>query len=520
MSIDTALKTLELSDDFTEKEFKANYWRLAKSNHPDNNNDTESKMKEINEAKIVIEKILKNRELKENKDIFLDEISKLLTKYSNTKIAEIAMIYKERLMTLSNIVDLINLKDKFYKEIRELKKAEILPNEKEKLINKISKYQTNHSEEIINLTSNYYILINECESLEELNTLKQKFMTSLKKLLVIEKKQIEEFNNLKESIKKSLIYYFYEYARKSSLENICLAYNLFIKSLELLNNSNQKNINKIYDEIKDITFYNSESELEKISLYLKEFDVSESDFINIKPIENENDISKYIEVLLDNYYLYITKKNSTVEKILKEQGNFIELINIINNSSLEKLEFAYKFLKNVSFKRMSLVLENITDFYDPSKIYIERETGNICIFLDDGKRVWTLYNTGNIQKNIVDKRDIIWNYISLYNFFKIANWTEGFQLVETSSNEVLPVNDYNSNDLFFTTDLALRYTNEDDKITFTFIPSLKGYRFSLGDSSQITKETRFIELKDKDTCLMEFMLFLNNTNLKNNKKTL
>ena len=94
MSYEEALKVFSLNEDFTEQEFKNSYYKLAKDKHPDTESGNQAEMTYINEAKIIIEKKLKQDSVNNLKEKFKQEINKIKTKYQNNEILNVIYIIK------------------------------------------------------------------------------------------------------------------------------------------------------------------------------------------------------------------------------------------------------------------------------------------------------------------------------------------------------------------------------------------------------------------------------------------
>ena len=531
MSFEEALKVLNLEEDFTEDNFKNNYYKLVKNNHPDLENGNHDEMTYINEAKIIIEKKIKQDNLEKSKDKFRSEIDKLKNKYKNTEIFDVCLIYEQNLDAINTIIDLENERKKFYNIIDNLKKEVILPiikNEQEEWLRKKAK---GHEKEINELVNKNIELTKKANSLEELNSLKQKFTFLYKNLLENEKTQIKDFISFKDKIKRTLLYHFYKYSCDNSISIIILRYELLLTMLSLLELSNINNIDNIYNILKDVNYDNVKEEISRIKLLLLEFNHSKElkieDFISNKkninktiniPLEKEK--AELVNRMLESFYTVCTNKNTSIDKIFKDKDRFIDLMNTINKSSTDTISKTLNY-KEPNWKRYQMIIESVSDFLDPSKVYIERETGNICVLKEYNNRVYSIYLDGNIEKSINDKSGIIWKYISLFNFFRVAYFTEGKAIKEVSNKSEIVLFDYNSNDLYYTSDLLLRYMNVDDNMEFVFYPVKNKFKYSLSDNSQVTQNNYLDEFKNRDSCLMELLLFIKSKQNKEEiKKTL
>ena len=520
MSYEDALKVFSLNEDFTEQEFKSSYYKLAKEKHPDTESGNQDDMTYINEAKIIIEKKLKQDSVNNLKEKFKQEINKIKTKYQNNEIINVCDIYNQNIDAINNLVDLENERKKFYTIIDKLKREVILPILKKEQESWLLKKEKGHENDIKELINKYIDINKNAKSIEELNSIKQKFTFIYNKLLDDEKVKIKDFISFKDKIKRSLIYHFYKYSCDSSISIIIIRYELLLSMLSLLELSNINNIENIYNIIKDVNYDNPKEEMSKIKLLLLEFnhnkDIKYEDFVsnnkitkNTLNIPLEKEKAELVNRMLESFYTMCTNKNMSIDKIFKDKDKFIDLMNTINKSSVDTITKALNYKEN-NWKRYKMILESVDDFLDPSKIYIERETGNICVLKEYNNKVYSIYLNGEIEKSIDNKNGIIWKYISLYNFFRVSYFTEGKAVMEVSNKNEIVLFDYNSNDLYFTSDLLLRYIDDDSELSFEFYPVKNKYKYVLSNNSQVTKNNYFDEFKARDKCLMELPLFIKN----------
>ena len=530
MSYEEALKVLSLKENFSDEDFKNNYYRLVKKNHPDLENGTNEQMAYINEAKIIIEKKLKKDNLNNAKQEFKQEIEKLKYKYKDTEIYKVSIIYEQNIDAIDNLVDLEKERKKFYLIIDKLKREVILPVLKKEQENWLLKKEKGHEKDIKELVNKYIIINKDAKTIQELNSIKQKFTVVYKKLLENEKIQIKDFLSFKDKIKRSLLYHFYKYSCDCSISIIILRYELLLSMLSLLELSNVNNIENIYNLIKDVNYDNVKEEISKFKLLLLEFNhtksikyddiISNNRNVNINktlniPLEKEKAI--LVNKMLESFYTICTNKNTSIDKIFKDKEKFIDLMNTINKSSIDNITKVLNYKEN-NWKRYKMIIESIDDFLDPSKIYIERDTGRICVLKEYNNRVYSIYLSGDIEKSVNEKNEIIWKYISLYNFFRVSYYSDGKSIKEVSNKNELVLFDYNSNDLYYTSDLLLRYVDDGEELSFIFYPVKEKYKYVLSDNSQVTKNNYFDEFKNRDKCLIEILLFIKNEQKSNEKE--
>ena len=511
MSYKEAMKIFSLNDNFSEDDFKNKYSNLIKE---------EKDVQKLNEAKLIIENYLNKLKLLEYKEKFKTELEKLKIKYIDTEISKIANIYENNIDSFSNILDLENEKKKFYEIINKLKKEIILPNLKEKQLEWLKKKVKGHQKEIENLTKEYYLITKEAKSLEELNSIKQKYNYLYDKLLIKEKEQIKEYITFKDNVKRSLLYHFYKYSYNASISNILQRHDLLLSMLLLLDISTIYTIEDIYNLIRGVDYNNIKEESNKFKILYLEYtkNMTTENIKNITEINKKLNINnnqlesvkqELVNKILESYYTSCTNKNTSIEKIIKEKDKFIDLMNTIKECSVETVEKVNLYKEN-SWKRYKMLLDSVEDFQDPSQIYIERETGNICIIKEYNKKVYTIYLSGDVKKDNIEKREIIWKYISLYNFFRVSYYTDGKVLEEVSSKNNIVLFDYYANDLYYTNDLLLRFIDNQGKKEFKFIPVKEKYQFYLTEKDQMVENNNFDKYKDKDACLLDFLDFIKN----------
>ena len=518
MSYEEALKIFSLKKSFTVKEFKNSYYKLARNNHPDVVSDGSDRMKFINQAKIIIEKKLKENAVLDAKEKFRKEIEKLKKKYHDTEIYRICLIYEQNLDSLASTIDLEKERKDFYQVIDKLKKEIILPDAKKSQLEWLKKLGKGHEKEIEELTKKFLLMTESASSLEELNSIKQKYVVTYEKMNEIEKKQRVEYIRFKDSVKRSLIYHFYKCSYNTSISSVLLRYELLLSMLTLLEISTIDNIEEIYESLRKVDYNNVKEEISKFQLLSIKYRPNAT-VLDLKKITENAKKNSFIDVplekpkqelvnkMLENFYTKSTNKNTSIEKILKDREKFTQLMKKIQTSSLETIQKTMNF-KETNWKRYEMILESVDDFLDPSQIYIERETGKICVLKEYNKKVYTIYLTGEVEKNVKEKSEIIWKYISLYHFFRVSYFTNGKSLQEVSSKNSLILFDYYSNDLYFTSDLLLRYIEKNGEFSFEFYPSKERFQFVLSENDQMVNNDFFKKYKDRDKCLMDLLLFI------------
>ena len=464
------------------------------------------------------DKILSSIDINEYKEKFLQEILKIKNKYLDTEISNIALIYETNIVEISNIKELEKQRKEFYEIINKLKKEIILPDLKAKQKEWIISLGKGHEKDITELTKKYLDLNEKCNSLEELNSLKQKYAYEYNHLLEIEIQLKKEFIGFKDRVKISLLNQFYKYAYNENLSSIVLRYNLLLSMLSLLEVSSIETMEDIYNLIRGVDYNNMQEECQKFNLlalqynpkttvieYQEAKDKIENDIIIDVPLENEK--QKLVNRILESLYTKYTSKNTSIEKIKKDKEKFVNLLKMVAASPLEIVKKALCYQED-NWKMYLMILESIPDFSNLNKLYIERDTGNICILKEYGKNVYTIYLNGTIDKNIKDKNQIIWKYIPLLNFFRLAYYTNGKMLKEISNKKEIIVFDYYANDLYFTNDLLLRYIETEDKKQFVFLPSKERFHFVLTDDIQMSKSNNFLKYQNRDDCLKDLLSFI------------
>ena len=512
MSYRDALSYFNLKDNYTEKELKYSYTKLTKTNK----NIEEVN---INLAYDILSTELRRRKIKELKEKWLLDINKLKDKYQNTTIYNLCQEYESKLEKLIDYKDISELKDKFNLEINKLKNEITLPLEKRKIVEIINKYLEGYSKEVKNLASYYSLLIMNSDTLEKLNTLKQKFDILLKEELVLEEKRKDEFKKLKDSFKRASIYRFIEYAKNNNLNNILHAHNILILVLSIINEGKIDNLDEMRILLDDIKYLDIEKEYNK----LKEFfgrliDKIDNQYEKIDLDNSTNENVELVNLILEKYYLYATNKNTKIEKIIQNEKTFKDIISEVSNYDLNKKRIILKFIENEGYKDIKIVLEAINDFNDLNKIYIERATGEICVINANYKKIYSINLNGVVKNNIKSKQDIFWEYISLSKFFKLANYSDGLEIREVEYEDKATLSDYYVNYLYFTDTLLLCLKENNGKKEFIFLPALSGFKFKLGENSQITKNDYFQKYLDKNICLNDLMEFIYNKVYTNDKE--
>ena len=459
-------------------------------------------------------------DINEFKEKFIQEIAKIKNKYKDTEIANISLIYENNIKEINDILELQNKRKEYYEIINKLKKEIILPVLKEKQVDWLKRQGKGHEKDITELTNKYISLTENISSLEELNSLKQKYSNEFTRLLEIEIRLKKEFVGFKDRIKLSLLNQFYKYSYNMSLNSIILRYNLMLSMLALLDVSSIETMEDIYNLIRGVDYNNMAEECQKFNLLALQYNPKttviefqeaknnlEQDLIIDAPLEKEK--QELVNKMLESLFTKYTKKNTSIDKIIKDKDKFINLLKTIDKSSLEIINKTLCY-KEDNWKRFTMILESINDFNDPNNLYIERETGNICVLKEYGKNVYTIYLDHKVDKNIEDKNQIIWKYIPLINFFRVAYYTNGKTLKEVSSKQELIVFDYYANDLYFTNDLLLRFIETDKESYFKFIPSKERFQFVLSDDIQMSKNNNFLKYQNKEECLNDLLLFVKN----------
>ena len=385
----------------------------------------------------------------------------------------------------------------------------MIPSLKENIIKKNNKYLTGYSKNIKDLVNKYTSLVNEVVSLEELNTLKQKYQKLIKQELSLEKERVKELNNLKEELKIKSVANFCLGVKDKSMDFILTSHKLLITILELLDLSNLDNILEIKSLILNVDYNNIKQELEKFKLYyleknktirpnsLKIKKVSKSE-IGEKTFENE-----IYNLVLDKYYEL--KKTTTMTKLIKNEEDFEEIFKAIRSINQKKYHLVLVYLKQNSFNHFKILMEAIDDFSNLDKIYIERETGKICLIKENKKRIYTIFLSGKVINNLESEKDIIWKYISLKKFFMVSKYTNGLAISQVFGKSIKTLDDTNINYLYYTSDLVLGYQNDE----FKFIPALKGYSYVLNDDVSSINE-----FKDRNKCLEKVLDFIQKELLK------
>ena len=529
MSYNESLIYFGLSDLYTERELKNKYYSLAKKNHPDQNENTEEEMKKINSMYDILSNELKKRVLREFKDNFFLNISKLKDKYKDTKIYSLCILYENKLKDIKNINDAKKLKEEFNLEIDKLKSEIVLPIERSKVLDVIQSYFKGYSKEIKEIANNYYSLVSEVGSLENLNTLKQKFDSLMKDELLKEKERINRFKSLKDNLKRSSIYNFYQYAKTVNIDEIKLAYKLLMTILDLLNITTIDNIDEIARLIEKVDYSDINNEIGKFELYYLEKTSNlkigkiNQEFLKHKKeikVSRIEDSRELIDLILDKYYLYATNKKNTIDKLIKEEELFPNILDSIKNINEEKKDLALKYVKDTTLKNIKIVLEGIDDFLDPSKLYIERETGEICVIKESNDKVYTIFLNGKVDKGNKLSKDLF-QYMSVVSFFLLSKYSNGFEIDEVSRKDTIKLSDYDTNYLYYTDGLLLYLKENEESLEFKFISNIKGYKFELSNNSQITRNDYFDYYKDKDRCLADLLIFIKSKlEDKNNKKIL
>ena len=198
-------------------------------------------------------------------------------------------------------------------------------------------------------------------------------------------------------------------------------------------------------------------------------------------------------MVLDKYYLYATKKKESIDKIIKDKDNFKELLILINNSNENLLNKILNYSDNLSYKNIKILMEGVEDFNTLKNIFIERTTGNLCVFKNTPKKIYTIFLNGEIENDLTNENDIKWKYISLLKFFNFAEYSDGFEINQVTKTEEIPLGDYNTNYLYYTNELLLCLIDDGETKKFKFIPNLDDSKFIKGENTQITRNSPNIQ---------------------------
>jgi len=500
MNYKYSLDFFELDDSYTESGLKKKYHSLLKKYNSDNLN-----LKKIDDMYQILLSELAKKNFKSN-------ILKLKEKYHDTKIYDICLFYEDKLNSINELSTINKLKKKFNEVIHYAKKEFVIPSLKENLLKRNEKYLTGYSKSIRELVNKYSNLIKEVVSLEELNTLKQKYNKLIKKELSNEKRKIKELNELKEELKIKCVSSFCLYAKDKNLDVIITAHKLLITILELLELSNLDNILEIKSLILSVDYSNMKETLEKFKLYYLEKNKSirpnslKINKINTTELTNQTIDNEIYNLILDKYYEYTLKKTSTITKLIKNELDFEEIFKVLKRVNQKKYVIVISYIKQNSFNHLKMLIEAINDFFDLSKIYIERETGNICVIKENKKKIYTIYLSGKLINNLENKKDIVWKYISLEKFFMVSKYTNGLEINQVFGKKMEVLEDNDINYLYYTSDLVLTY--KDNK--FKFIPALKGYSYVINDTSKVLEISFFDKFKDRNYCLEKVLAFIEN----------
>ncbi len=395
MTIEQALNIFNLDRDFTDNELKKTYHKLARKYHPDNFDNeievrqAEEKMKEINNAKDLLEKFLKNRnqqntqnynQTEQNNNIqtykreLLNKLSKFKCEYVNNNELErynneieaiiiwykttidkinnrelILNLYKRSLMLIKISFD--NLKNEFFRK-NDIKENEI----KEKLnydcnieqfYNQLLKLREKYNKKEIyrrkikedlhdyELRSGYNALKNIIDTKidNNLDKFKRNNYSNYEKML----------NSLKTELDKLFARYFSSLSKVNDLLNIIN--NEFIinsKTMEY-----QKKISILYKKLKDGDFSND---------VIKELDEVEQMLIKInnykKNQQNHHLIDEYTKIIIDNYQKALQSLTYPQDLIKAQmtQKTFDEVLQIIDKVKKGEISIdSFKQFTNLTF---------------------------------------------------------------------------------------------------------------------------------------------------------------------------
>ena len=514
MSYREALNFFGLDELYIEKELTKKYNKFLK-------------LKDINKSKLdIMYDILLNecrkRQLKEFENDILLNIDNLKNKYRETKIYDVCLEYEKKLKKINNIGELEVIKNKFDLAISELKKEIIIPDLKNKILTKLNKYENGYSNELKKIVNNYKELITKADTLGSINSVSQKYDLLLKEELVEEKKRLKELEFLKNGFIKSQLYYFNLYTRQMEIDDIKLANDLLVSTIELISIATLENKDAIFRLVGEINYNDLLLSINKFKcFYLESLKDKKIGNLNIKINKiRKNTVSKYnhelIDIILDKYYLYTTKKTTTIDKIIKDNDNFKEIMDILKKYKKDNTNYIIKYLKDINYKNIKVLLEAFDDFTDPNKVYIERDTGNLCVFKDTTKKIYTVFLDGRVVNDIITKGDIIWKYIPILKFFNVSTFTDGYEM-EIIGNDSKILNDYNANYLYFTNELLLCLIDDSKNQEFKFIPAGVNNKFQKGENIHISRNSYLEYYKKKDKCLHDLFIYIKNKDEINKK---
>ena len=515
MGYKDALLFFGLDESYTESDLRKKLHNLVKIHHPDLGSD-DSEMKKINSMYNILLTEVRKRKLNQDKELLRSHILKLKEKYKDKNIADICDEYEQELRFINDKASFEKLRDSFNETVTKFKSRIVLPLEKEKLLDGIKKYFTNYSSEVLKVVLDYKKAIENSQTIEELNTIKQVHSQKLTEVLKNEKQRVKELDNLKESYRKSQIYYFYMHAKNMKLNDIFLAYSLLISILKLIDKMNFHNYLLIVDLIENIKYDNLDSCIAKYQLYVVENistkELSEVNLDRFTTIDNnfEFDDSRIINLILDKLYVYAISKKITTEKLEKEYDTLKEIFGILQEMDSSSKEKLLSFGENLNYKVLKLLIPVINDFCDKDSLFIDRTTGNICVINDNNKKTYVIYLDGSVDN--IDDKDIKFKFISLKCFFDVATFSNGkvIEAVDNNHNRTQFV-DYNTIYLYYTNQLMLCFIDDGNTQKFDFLVPIKDSYFEVGESDQIGRNDNYISyFADKNKCIDTLLYFIKN----------
>ena len=507
MSYRDALNFFELNELYTKEELDKRYNRLLKEK-PIINLDT---------MYSILENELNKRLLKEKVSSLENNISKLKEKYKDTKIVYLCDSFENKIKHIKSLEQLEMVKDDFNERVAILKNQIIVPREKEKITQVLNKYLNGSSLKLRNIVLEYIDKINECTTLEEINSIKQKYNKLLEEELKQEKLREKELLNLKDILKKSSIYNFYTIGKQLQNDELINAHKLLITILELVELIDFNNKDFLCNLISELNYKDVNISFNKINMYLKSNDLTIKSFDNELVILNNHDTHHLINLVLEKYYLYATSKKQTIDKLIKDKDNFFELIKLINDMKEEDINKIITSISNIGYKNIKVLIDSLNDFKNPENIYIERKTGRICVFKNTPKKLYTVFLDGEIDNDLSNTNDIIWKYISLLKFFNLAEYSNGLEIEKIGRDEVITLGDYNTNYLYYTNELLLCLVDDGENRDFIFLPNTDDFKFVKGENTQITRNDYFKYYKNKNNCLNDIVTYINSSNKVENK---
>ena len=421
MTINQALKIFNLNNNFTDNELKKSYHKLARKYHPDNfsseieQKKAEEKMKEINNAKDLLERFLKNQnktqqqpqtntETEQNNNIqeykrnLLNKLLKFKCKYVNNnelekynnEIEAIILWYEIKISKINNKdiilklyenslllikVSFDNFKNEFFR-INDINENEI----KEKInydcnieefysqllklkdkYNKKEIYRKKIKEDLhdYELRSGYSALksIIDAKIDENLDKLKRNNYLDYEKFI----------NELKIELDKLFTSYFSMLSKVNELLNI-------INNDFLINSKTmvfQKRISILYKKLKDGNFSNDViKELDEVSQILNKI----KNYKNNQ--QNQYIINEYIKIIINKYQNTLQSITYPQDLIKAKivQKTFDEVLEIIDKVKKGEISIdSFKLLTNLTFINYNQdisIINKVKGINDIKNIYV------------------------------------------------------------------------------------------------------------------------------------------------------